>query len=88
MYKYEDLKSTVQTDKGQRRLLEIRDFVFRQLESSVAVTMGKAMSPPGVSGDSWKQMACVDKLVELDEIREVIQPGFVRGQDRIFVKKG
>jgi hypothetical protein len=31
-------------------------------------------------------LACVDRLVELGEIREVTQPNTVAGQDRIFTK--
>jgi hypothetical protein len=46
--------------------------------------MENAMFSAG-SGDSWTMLACMDRLVELGEIREVPQSG-VAGQDRIFVK--
>jgi hypothetical protein len=36
-------------------------------------------------GDSWQRIACVDRLVELGEIREITNPNEVAGQHRIFV---
>lgn len=38
------------------------------------------------SGDSWFLMACVDRLVELGEIREITK--HAPGQCRVFVPKG
>ena len=37
-----------------------------------------------LSGDSWTMLACLDRMVELGEIREIRQ-GHVVGQCRIFV---
>lgn len=45
--------------------------------------MGHAMAG---AGESWVRMAMVDRLVELGEIREVKQEGYVAGQRRIFTK--
>lgn len=45
--------------------------------------MGNIIS--GSSGDSWLLLACVDRLVELGELREIPQT-HTAGQDRIFVK--
>lgn len=39
----------------------------------------------GITGDGWFMMACVDRLVELGEIREVSKPNCL-GQCRIFIK--
>jgi hypothetical protein len=36
-------------------------------------------------GDSWTMLACVDRLVELGEIREIVQAD-VPGQYRVFVE--
>lgn len=44
MYKYEDEKSELFTDDGQRMFLRIRDFVHETIEVAGAVSMGKAMS--------------------------------------------
>jgi hypothetical protein len=37
-------------------------------------------------GDTWDMLACMDRLVELGEIREVTMNGDVAGQHRVFVK--
>lgn len=86
MYSYEKEKPKILTDDGQRYFLSVRDFVQKCLKQGGAVIMSKAMSPPGGSGicDSWGKMACVDRLVELGEIREVSQHGCA-GQHRLFV---
>lgn len=67
--------------KKAETLVKVRDRVKKLLKESGAVTMGNAMS---VSGDSWTSMACVDRLVELKELREIPQSD-VPGQCRVFV---
>jgi len=84
MYKYEDERPHLFCDEGQRMFLRVRDFVQQTLAVAGAVRMENAMFSAG-SGDSWTMLACMDRLVELGEIREVPQSG-VAGQDRIFVK--
>jgi len=84
MYKYEDVRSRLFDDEGQRMVLRVRDFVHKTLAVAGAVRLDKAMDSAG-GGDSWTMIASVDRLVELGEIREVPQSG-VAGQDRIFVK--
>lgn len=85
MYVYEIEKPKVFSESGQRTFLEIRDRVNRKLKDSGAVSMGMAIS--GSTGDSWTMLACVDRMVELKEIREVTSGG-CSGQDRVFVKVG
>lgn len=82
MYEYSDLKPTLFTDAGQRQFLQIRDHVHKVLETAGAIRMGNAMEG---NGSSWERMACVDRLVELGEIRE-IDYGHCATQHRIFVK--
>lgn len=81
MYVYENLKPGIFTEDGQTMFLEIRDRVKKILSQSGAITMGVAMAG---GGDSWERMACVDRLVELREIKE-INYGECAGQHRIFV---
>lgn len=83
MYRYEELKPRLFDDEGQRMFLKVRDFVHKTLATAGAIRMNEAMSAAG-GGDSWTMLACVDRLVELCEIREIPQAG-VAGQDRIFV---
>lgn len=82
MYVYEELKAGIFTESGQEMFLKIRDNTKELIKESGAVTMGSAIS--GVSGDSWLMIACVDRMVELGEIREIKQ-GEVPGQFRVFV---
>lgn len=83
MYNYETEKPKLFTDEGQRKFLTVRDHVKNILEDAGAITMGCAMS--AISGDSWEMMMYVDRLVEINEIREINQ-GQVAGQNRIFVE--
>ncbi len=87
-YKYDLEKEKLFTDNGQKVFLKVRDHVQRCLKMSGVVIMEKAMSPPGGSGsaNTWTNMACVDRLVELGEIRE-IKYGDCAGQHRIFAGK-
>lgn len=83
MYKYSEQKKIVFTDEGQKMFLAIRDNVKRLIREAGAVDMACAISV--VSGDSWENMACVDRLVELGEIREISRETYVAGQYRVFI---
>lgn len=83
MYDYEQEKKRLFTDEGQRELIRVRDHVMSVLKISGAITMLSAMR--GSSGDSWKMMAYVDRLVELGDISEVFKSHDTPGQYRIFV---
>jgi len=87
MYKYETERNNLFTDEGQRKFLAVRDHIAKLLTTAGAVRMQEATSV--VSGDSWENMACVDRLVELKEIRELTDADDeVPGQHRIFVRNG
>ena len=83
IYNYEKERSLIFTEEGQEVFLKIRDNISDLLLNSGAVRMGEAIS--GTTGDSWLMLACVDRLVELKEIREVTD-GNVAGQHRVFVR--
>jgi len=82
-YAYEQQKHKIFTEEGQVMFVKIRDNVKRLLAEAGAVRMGNAISKCG-GGDSWDMLACVDRLVELNEIREIEQKN-PAGQHRIFV---
>lgn len=83
MYNYQKERFKIFTENGQKTFLEIRDRVHNLLNQSGAITMGAAIS--GSTGDSWVHLACVDRLVELNEIKEIPQNN-VAGQHRVFIK--
>lgn len=86
MYKYEEQRASVFEEENQLLFLKIRDQIFDKLKSSGSITMGAAIAlPRGIgAAESWTIMACVDRLCELGEIKEILTNGM--GQDRIFIK--
>jgi len=83
-YIYKTEKPRIFTEDGQVMFLKIRDHT-KELFHLAGVAKASHMTAT-VPGDSWAMLACIDRLVELGEIREIMQPHFVAGQDRIFVK--
>ncbi len=82
-YSYAAQKPTLFTEQGQVQFLRIRDRVQRLLAVAGSVRMDAAIA--GETGSSWDMLACVDRLVELREIREVTEGQDVAGQHRVFV---
>lgn len=82
MYNYETEKPRLFTEDGQVMFLQIRDKVKGLLIESGAVRAQEAWK--GVSGDTWMMLACLDRLVELREIRELADI-HAPAQHRVFV---
>jgi hypothetical protein len=81
-YEYEKEKPWLFTDEGQRLLMKARDQVGELLKQAGAFRAFSALK--GIPyGDSDKALAILDRLVELDIIREVTRDS--KGQDRVFV---
>jgi monomeric isocitrate dehydrogenase len=83
-YRYEDEKPKLFTESGQEMFLKIRDNADRLLEQAGAAMSGRITS--NVTGDSWQMQACIDRLVELGEIVEAMNPVSQWGQHRVFVR--
>jgi hypothetical protein len=84
-YNYQTEKAFIFTEDGQVMFLKIRDHIKNLLKVAGCFTSGKAMND--IPGDVWSKMACIDRLVELGEIVEVIQESVPAGQNRIFIEK-
>ena len=84
MYSYEEEKKWLFTDEGQRIFLKVRDRAQQMYDFSGAVRVGKLMGFTGSGGDSWRDLACVDRLVELGEYRLVNEGGVT--QNRILIR--
>lgn len=82
MYRYEEHREQLFTDEGQRMFLKIRDIANALLDRAGAFRLQEAIR--NVTGDGWLMLACVDRMVELGEIRE-ISDNTVAGY-RIFVR--
>ncbi|MFT6496296.1 MAG: hypothetical protein ACJA2A_002085 [Cycloclasticus pugetii] len=83
MYNYEDEKAAIFTEEGQKQFLKIRDQAKRLLETSGAARCQEIIA--GCTGDSWAMLACVDRLVELGEIKELTKDMKVAGQHRVYI---
>lgn len=83
MYSYVAERAELFTDEGQRMFLKVRDESKRLLKLAGAVTCERLMAAAG-SGSSWTMLACVDRLVELGELRRVTPRGTVATQDEVF----
>lgn len=84
-YHYETEKPKLITEEGSVMFTAIRDRAKHLLREAGAFTMDAAIRGARC-GNSWTMLACVDRLVELGEIREVTRRGEVAGQDRVFVE--
>ena len=85
VYSYTAERPFVFTEEGQVMFLKIRDKTKALFEQAGAARCQEIIS--GVCGSSWSMLACVDRLVELGEMREVTAADSVAGQHRVFVAR-
>ena len=83
MYHYETEKPSLFTEDGQVVFLKIRDRVKSLLMEAGAFRAQEAWKTCG-GGDTWMMLACLDRLVELREIRE-LNDTLAPAQHRVFV---
>jgi hypothetical protein len=82
-YDYKSYKHFVFDEEHQADFLAIRDRVRKLLREAGAVRMQEIMKEAG-AGDSFVTLACVDRLVELKEIKELTRKE-TAGQFRVFI---
>lgn len=85
MYDYRAEREKLFTERGQVLFMAVRDRIARAIGLAGAVTMDCALTvplPPGWVVDSRELMACVDRLVELGELREL---SAVAAEVRVFI---
>jgi len=83
MYDYKTQKPNLFKEENQELFLKIRDKVKAMLKFAGAVRMGEILH--NNTGSSWDMMACVDRMVEIQELRELRQERECAGQERVFV---
>ena len=83
MYNYIEEKKNLFTEEGVVVFLAVRDNAKALLKQAGAFRMQEAISGCG-GGSSWTLLACVDRLVETKEIREITNDN-VAVQHRVFV---
>jgi hypothetical protein len=84
MYSYQTERAAIFSENGQRDFLRVRDAVMALLLKAGAARMQEILREAAICGDSWRQLAFVDRLVELGEIRELTNSD-APGQYRVFV---
>lgn len=84
-YDYATLRPMIFTEEAQPTFLAIRDAAKDLIAHSGAVTSAKLIAVGGGTCDTWTGLACIDRLVELGEIKEITDPEKVWGQSRVFV---
>ena len=83
MYKYEEEKSKLFTEEGQIEFLKVRDLTKSYLDKTGAFMVDNIINKIG--GDSWFILACLDRLMELNEIKEITDKYTTFGQHRVFI---
>lgn len=81
MYKYEEQKPRIFEEQNQEQFLKIRDNAQRLLREAGAARLDAIIR--GNTGDSWIALACVDRLLELRELKELPTDGAT--QHRVFI---
>lgn len=81
-YIYQAERPKLFTEEGQRDFLKVRDAAKELLEIAGAFRQTEVIQRSHICGDSFFQIACVDRLVELGEIVEL--PRNCWGQYKVY----
>lgn len=84
-YDYTKERPGIFTEDGQAMFLKVRDTARVLISEAGAARCQEILRH--VTGDSWQMLACLDRLVELGELREVTAGMNVAGQDRIYTMR-
>lgn len=83
MYRYENLKPSLFTEAGVVMYTKIRDRTKKLLAEAGAARLDKMIQD--ATGDSWLMLACVDRMVEAEELFELTRNYPTAAQHRVFV---
>jgi hypothetical protein len=81
-YNYQTQRKELFTEDGQVMFIKIRDKANALLSVAGSFRMDAVMN---ISGDTWTMLACVDRMIELGELREITNND-VAGQHRVFTR--
>jgi hypothetical protein len=82
-YDYASFQKWLNSLESQREVLKVLHWANELFERAGAATWDKLTRP--LLGDTWQQMAVVDRLVELGEL-QLIDQSEVAAQNRIYVR--
>jgi hypothetical protein len=80
-YNYNEYKSALFNDEGQRIFLKVRDKAFDLINKAGVFKKEKILG----FGDDWLCLASVDRMVELGELRELCDDCVQH--DRVFTRR-
>lgn len=84
-YQYQNEKPKLFTEDGFALLTVVRDRAQELLKAAGAFRLMELLNGRGITGDSFRMLACVDYLLEKGEIVELPRAGgMVWGQYRVF----
>ncbi len=83
MYDYEAEKQDLLTPAGVKQLMKVRDKARFILTIKSRASMVELIE--GMLGSSWTNMACIDLLLEIEELREIRTPPGTPQSQREFV---
>ena len=88
MYEYEEEKPSLMTIDGQKAFLKNRDWVLKTLNKYGAFNEECALVEMPEVINSFFGIACLDRMIELGEIKRIKRPANYPNNYNIFVKKG
>lgn len=83
MYQYEVEKKSLLSVDGIRLVLQVKANADRLIGEAGCATIGSVLG--NITGDTWKQLAAIDLLVEIGHLQYVDRRDFHLGQHRILV---
>lgn len=87
-YCYQTEKHYTLTDKGQRDVIAVLEYINKTISKHGAVRLLEIMENVKFhTMSSWERVACVDRVIEIGKIYEVTLGMDVAGQYRIFSDK-
>lgn len=69
-YEYENFREFVLSDEGQIACFKAKEALDKMFAFSGAATVGHLCAAIGIA-DSWKQLAIIDRLVELKLVKYI-----------------
>jgi hypothetical protein len=82
MYSYQDMRPQTLTDEGQRAVIKTRDRARMLCEMAGCCSLEALIYP--LTGDTWLMLAVVDRVVELGDLRPVVETSTPAAHARLF----
>lgn len=87
-YSYQTERPYVFSEEGSENVMRAKNYIDKALEQHGAVRCEEAMSGANFKGcpTSWERLVCIDRLVEIGEIRGVREGRGFATQHQVYIK--